>query len=567
VNVTTRYRLLLLPILAAALGACGDDSRTGPTGIKPVLSTISPVEGTVGTEVRINGTSFSAANMSVFFNALQSPQVELEGGAVHARAPEGLQAGTVYTVRVVNDGGKSDTLNNAFTAVAPDIDRVNGATSPTGLIGMTVMIEGSAFGDSPGASRVYFAAADGSPIQAVIADSDNDWADSFIVTSVPQNTADRSFIWVETPTGVSDSVEFRLIQSGTFSPSLINWTQAPVLPQPLQGLGAVFVSVEAGSMPANYAFAIGGSDTLGAATTSVYRATVEQSGVTGIWSLLTALPEARTHAATTAATIFTAALDTTVAAVLYVIGGKDAADATVGTVLHATVDLGGSVGAWQAGPALPTPRHAGSAVVFRGYVYYAGGADAADAAHADVYRARINDDGTLAAWESAPAMPIARSHFSLVNFGPYVYAIGGDAGTVTSTSATVSGSETADVHLSRISLRTGELNEWTAVSQQAKARSKHSAVFAGGALFVTSGVYSGQAGSSENAYAAVNSDGTIGGWNGATGAETIASEIGISLYNQAAITFIDGTGAGHVLVLGGADRAVAGKPSAAVLYY
>ncbi|MGH7464305.1 MAG: IPT/TIG domain-containing protein, partial [Longimicrobiales bacterium] len=475
----TRYRLLLLPIMAAALGACGDDSRTGPTGIKPVLSSISPVQGTVGTEVRIDGTSFSAVAVSVYFNALESPRVELEGGAVHARAPEGLQAGAVYTLRVVNDGGMADTLANAFTAVAPDIDRVNGATSPTGLIGMTIMIEGGAFGDSPGNSSVYFAAADGSPIEAVIADSANDWTNSFIVTSVPQGTADMSYIWVETPTGVSDSVEFRLIQSGTFSPSLINWTQAPALPQPLQALGAVFVSVEAGAAPANYAFAIGGADTLGVATTSVYRATVEQSGVTGSWSTSTALPDARAYAATTAATVFTAALDTTVAAVLYVIGGRDATGATVGSVLHATVDLTGNVSAWQTGPALPAGRHAGSARVFRGYVYYAGGADGADVAHAEVYRSRINDDGTLSAWESAPALPSARSYFSLVNFGPYVYAIGGETGTVTPTSATVTGTETADVQLSRINVRTGELNAWTAVEQQAKARSKHSTVFAG----------------------------------------------------------------------------------------
>jgi hypothetical protein len=105
------------------------------------------------------------------------------------------------------------------------------------------------------------------------------------------------------------------------------------------------------------------------------------------------------------------------------------------------------------------------------------------------------------------------------------------------------------------------------VSQQTKARSKHSAVFAGGALFVTSGVYAGQPGSSENSYAGINSDGTISAWNGATGSETIAVDLGISLYNQAAVTFIDATGASHVLVLGGANRAIEGRSSTAVLYY
>jgi hypothetical protein len=565
--VTKRAIVSLLPF-ALVLAACGDDkSGTGVTGTKPELMAASPTLGTVGTEVRIDGSSFSAANVRVFFNALESPRVDLGTGAVFARAPDGLLAGTVYTLRVVNDGGKADTLANAFTAVAPAIVRVNGATKPTGLAGMTVIIEGGPYGDSPGASKVWFAAADGTPVQAVIADSTNDWTNTFIVTTVPQATADTSFLWVETPTGVSDSVEFRLIQSGTFSPSLINWTATASLPQPLQGLGGVFLAIESGATPSNYVFALGGADTTQTPTTAVYRAGVQQSGQLQNWATLAGLPQRRAYAATTAASPFNAALDTTVGGVLYVVGGIDSAGVSTGSVFHATVDLAGNIGTWQEGTPLPAARHAGGAVVFRGYLYYVGGAGPDNAARTDVWRARIQENGTLAAWEAAPALPVARSHFSLVNFGPYIYAIGGETAAASLTLATVTGSETAEVHLSRINLRTGELNDWTAVSQQAKARSKHSGLFAGGALFVTSGVYSGQPGSSENAYAVINSDGTIGSWNGATGAETISAAIGISLYNQAAVTFIDANGAAHVLVIGGANRAVAGQPSAAVLYY
>src|SRR5919109_1394020 len=193
-------------MMAAVLTACGDKrGGTGLTGSAPVLSALTPTQGTVGPVVRIDGTAFSAANVRVFFNGLESPRVELEGGAVHAREAEGIEAGGVYSVRVVNAGGRADTIGNAFTAVAPEILRVNGATRALGLIGMTVLIEGAAFGDSPGGSKVYFGAADGSRIPAVIADSLTDWTNSFIVTSVPANTADTSFIWVETPTGVSDS--------------------------------------------------------------------------------------------------------------------------------------------------------------------------------------------------------------------------------------------------------------------------------------------------------------------------------------------------------------------------
>jgi IPT/TIG domain len=561
----TKRMLLLLAVLAA-LSACGDDG-TGTEGPQPALTAIEPTRGTVGTEVRIDGTSFSAAGVRVFFDELESPAVESDGSVVHARAPDGLAAGITYSVRVVNAGGRADTLANAFTAVAPDIERVNGATKLLGLTGMTVIVEGSAFGDSPGASKVYFTTADGSPIEATIADSINDWTDTFIVTAVPQQAGDTSKLWVETPTGISDTVEFRLIQSGTFSPSLINWTSTTPLPQPLQGLGAMFVRAESGATPANYVFALGGIDTLGAVMPFVYRATVQESGALDTWTQQTSLPQPVAYAATAAATVFTAALDTTTAAVVYVIGGRDTSNATVSTVHFARVDLAGTVGAWQTGPSLPAARHAGGAAVFRGYVYYVGGSDSTNNARTEVYRARIQPDGTLAPWEATAALPVARSHFSLTNFGPYLYAIGGETASVLPILNTLSGTETSNVHLSRINLRTGELTEWAAVSQQAKARSKHSAVFAGGALFVTSGVYAGQPGSSENAYAAVNHDGTIASWNGATGSETIESELAISLYNQAAVTFIDASGAGHVLVLGGANRAIQGRASAAVLYY
>ena len=41
----------------------------------------------------------------------------------------------------------------------------------------------------------------------------------------------------------------------------------------------------------------------------------------------------------------------------------------------------------------------------------------------------------------------------------------------------------------------------------------------------------------------------------------------MSLYNQAVVTFIDQAGYGHVLVLGGANREIEGRPSAGVLRY
>jgi hypothetical protein len=100
-----------------------------------------------------------------------------------------------------------------------------------------------------------------------------------------------------------------------------------------------------------------------------------------------------------------------------------------------------------------------------------------------------------------------------------------------------------------------------------KGRSKHNSLVSGGFMLTTSGVYAGSAGSSENTYSQINADGTVGSWNGATGTNTIGSLLGYDLYNEAAISFVDATGRGHVLVVGGAKRQAPGRASAAVVYY
>ncbi|HUF12617.1 MAG TPA: IPT/TIG domain-containing protein [Longimicrobiales bacterium] len=557
---------------AVALGACGDDSPSDPTADPPALTSISPAQGTVGTEVRIDGTGFATGEVTVRFGALESPRVVEAAGAVFALAPAGLVAGTTYDVRVTNEGSASATLEDAFTAVAPTASRINGVTKPTGLVGMTIIVEGSAFGDSMALSQgtVFFMSSTGTPIEATVASPGDDWTDGFIVTSVPTGTADTSLVWVETATGVSDSIEFRLIQSGVFSPSFIDWTPTTSLPQPLSGLGAVFVPVEEGPSPANYVFTLGGRDAAGAASDVVYRADAQQTGELGAsWTTMTSLPAPRAYAATTAATAFTAALDTaTTAAYLYVLGGQDAAGSATTTVYVGHVGLNGNVTAWTTTTALPTALHSAGAVMFRGFLYLAGGATNDDAAVATTYRAAVNADGTLGAWETLDALPTPAAYFALVNFGPYIYAVGGDAGTTAPEQFTTSNTERAGVDLVRLDLRTGGFTSagWVATEAMSKARSKHSTIFGGGALFTTSGVYFGQAGSSENTFAMVNSDGTLGSWQGATGADIISSELGISLYNQAAVTFVDASGTGHVLVIGGADRAN-GAPSAGVVYY
>jgi hypothetical protein len=421
---------------------------------------------------------------------------------------------------------------------------------------------------------VFFTNAGSStPIQAVIADSINDWTNTFIVTTVPAGVTSASQITVQTATGVSGGVSFALVSGSTFSPSTITWTATTALPQALQGLGAAFVPSPASAYPANYVFVVGGAaDSTNVATTAVFRSAVQASGALGSWSAgapVTALPVPRAYHAVTAATAYNSGLDTTTtAAYLYALGGVDSTGATVNSVYYAKVGLDGSVGTWQTTTALPTAVHSASAVLFRGYVYLVGGADSSNVPTTAAYRAPVNVDGTLGSWQAVASLPAATAFASLLNFGPYLYVIGGDGGTVAPVLATSTGTELTAVSSAKINLRDGTLpSAWTALTTLNKGRSKHNALPEGGYLFTTSGVYSGSAGSSENAYASLNSDGTIGAWTGATGSNTIGAVLGYDLYNEAALSYVDATGRGHVIVLGGAKREAQGRASAGVVYY
>jgi hypothetical protein len=232
------------------------------------------------------------------------------------------------------------------------------------------------------------------------------------------------------------------------------------------------------------------------------------------------------------------------------------------------VDLAGELTGWTTTEPLPTPLHSAAAALFRGFLYLTGGAGTDDVPVATTYRAAIGEDGSLGAWEELSALPAPTAYHSFVNFGPFLYVVGGDSAATPAVQTSVAGSEMSAVQFGRINLRNGDLaGGWTPTASMAKGRSKHSALFAGGALFATSGVYSGSPGSSENTAGDVQNDGTVESWGGATGSETIEVELGYSLYHQAAVTFIDPDGMGHVLVLGGAQREAEGTPSAAVVYY
>jgi hypothetical protein len=568
--LTPRFQLLGALGLIVLTAACGDDP-TGPAdGPPPTIAAVAPAVGTAGTELRITGTNFRSG-ASVKVGDLTSSQVEVVTDAeLFATVPDGVVADAVYDVVVTNSDRTSVTRARAFTAVVPTLSFVNGATKPSGNNGSTVILEGSSFGDVQGAGRVLFSDGAGGTVAAAIASPD-DWTDGFILTTVPSN-ASSGPVLVETGTGQSESLEFTVTTSATFSPSAINWTETEALPVALSGHSATFVPIDdALEETVERIYVVGGSSNDGTPRTDVNYTTIQANGSVGTWQAGTALSAGVTHHTTLAATPFNSKVSGS--GFLFVMGGVEAqAGQPVNTIRRIALNQDGTTGpATQAGT-LPLPLHSFGAVIFRSTIYIAGGATTDNAPVASVYRAAIDTLGNLGPWEQLEDLPEARAHHQFVGFGGFLYAVGGDEAALSIDDANFNQNATklSTVAYARINLRNGLLTGgWTVNgSQLQKARSKHVALAAGGSMFVSSGLYSAAGtGSSENTYATLNSDGTVGSFGGATGSNTLQSVGGTNLFNTRGVMYVDAAGVAHVMILGGDNVNSPGTKSAKVLFY
>lgn len=451
----------------------------------------------------------------------------------------------------------------------PVVSSVNGATLPTGTVGSTVIIEGSNFGASQGAAQVLFSNGTGGTVAATIAGT-NDWADGFIVTTVPSGAATGNLV-VQTAAGTSTPVTFTITQNAPFSPSTVAWTSTNPLPTALSGHAVAFAELK-GTTTTRALYTVGGEDNTNTLQTAVYYATAGGSGGISAWTATTALPTALAFHRAVVVTSANSKVSGT--GFIYVLGGvTNATGSTVSSAIYrAPLNADGSVGAWTQIGTLPAPLHSFGITVFLGNIYIWGGATTNNAPVATSYRAAIDQSGSLGAWQAQADMPSARAYFGYGFFGGYLYSFGGNTGTIAPNDATVNSStSTSAIAYAQIDLRSKNINAggWKAnPGSLTKAVMKQTSVVAGGNVLETGGLYSGAAsGSSEESYAQINSDGTVSSFNGATGSNTISSAGGGNVFNHAATGYVDGNGAFHVLVVGGDDVSTPGVKHKTVFYY
>jgi len=313
---------------------------------------------------------------------------------------------------------------------------------------------------------------------------------------------------------------------------------------------------------------LGGADSTNVPRSDVLMTAVQANGHVGAWVPTTNLPGAVVFSAATVATPFNSRVAS--ASHLYVLGGAtDGTGTPVATVYDGALNSDGTVSSWTSAASLPMPLHSLGATVFHGDLYVVGGSTTGNAPVSVAYRARIDTSGALGAWDALPSLPAGRSYHAALSFGGYLYSVGGETGSVAPNDAASTGL-LGDVAYAKINLRTGLLasTQWSLTSSLTKARAKHTAVLGGGYILVTAGIYNGAStGSSEESYAQINGDGSVSSFNGATGSQTIVSAGGKDLFNHAAVSYADGSGVAHIMVIGGDDLNAPGKKRAEVWFY
>lgn len=296
-----------------------------------------------------------------------------------------------------------------------------------------------------------------------------------------------------------------------------------------------------------------------------------------------------------------------------VTGGNDGS-ANVTTVLVATLDQDGQVGAWTTSTPLPAPRahhgmaaaHAGNSPVpaMSAFVYVVGGQESqgnTPGGTTTVFLAPVDTAlGAVGDWTSATPLPEALVGPAVAVHHGYLHVVGGlrPDGTPTSAVRSAALSESGapgawklsldpyptpiafaatftdglDLYIlggdtvgaidpnaqgspgvaaaRRSRIEEGEAGPWTSVSSLVRRRQKHAAWAASGQVLAAGGVHDAAPGSSELERSAVQSGGSLSSWSEVAGA---GSQIGAHVCNAAALVSpIRPAGSGpRFLLLGG----------------
>lgn len=249
--------------------------------------------------------------------------------------------------------------------------------------------------------------------------------------------------------------------------SLGAWTEIAPIPDAVGGHTVALVG--------NRVYVVGGRDRTLANLPDVYVGQIGDDGTIASWEGVRTLPGGRFHSAAVVNGRW-----------IYVVGGIEDADA-IDTILRAELLDDGSLGPWETAGKLPAPRSHHAAVAHDGSLYVLGGLDGdpmrgTDTSHADVWRAKLGDDGSIGAWETLESLPNRLSATAAVAVGGSLFAVGG-----------IEGRAYYSEHVRRAEIRAdGTLGPWTQAGDLPIGRAHvHQLPLVGDRLFSLGGSTSG----------------------------------------------------------------------------
>ncbi len=113
---------------------------------------------------------------------------------------------------------------------------------------------------------------------------------------------------------------------------------------------------------------------------------------------------------------------------IYVSGGNTSPLASTGlnTVTYSTIQPNHNLSNWSQTTALPAKRFFHGMAVLNNYIYVIGGLDDTATQQATVFKAVVNQDGTLGPWTTTTPLPQSLSDFGTAVFNGSIYIVGGD---------------------------------------------------------------------------------------------------------------------------------------------
>jgi len=229
--------------------------------------------------------------------------------------------------------------------------------------------------------------------------------------------------------------------------------------------------------------------------TTVYTAVINSDGTLGTWTTASGIPQDLSGAELVV-----------YKNKAYLIGGFTDSTNTSSNVYSCDIYSDGTIGSWVPVSTLPISLGYCQALMIGNYLFIIGGQSNSSTYLNTVYRAKINEDGSVGVWNLVSTLPTNLSRFSAVLLKNKLYILGG----------TVSSNSTSrNIYISTIDVNY-DLSSWVFYSEIPSNLAEFSLVSTSSTLYLLGGSAMGSITDPDavfNTYSCtINQDGSLGSW-------------------------------------------------------